>query len=52
MAATIIPSLRTSIALDGKLDPQQRQRLLEVADKCPVHRTLHSEVLIQTRLAG
>jgi hypothetical protein len=26
--------------------------LLEIANKCPVHRTLHSEVWIPTRLAG
>ena len=47
-----IDRIDRSIALDGNLDPQQRQRLLEIADKCPVHRTLHSEVLIRTRLAG
>ena len=28
-----------------------RQRLLEIADKCPVHRTLTSEVKIRTKLA-
>ena len=27
------------------------RKLMEIADKCPVHRTLHSEVLIPTRLA-
>jgi putative redox protein len=40
------------ITLDGPLDAQQRQKLLEIADKCPVHRTLHSEVLIKTQLVG
>jgi uncharacterized OsmC-like protein/alpha/beta superfamily hydrolase len=39
------------ITLEGDLDPQQRAKLLEIADKCPVHRTLHSEVLIKTELA-
>jgi uncharacterized OsmC-like protein len=39
------------ITLEGKLDAQQRAKLLEIADKCPVHRTLHSEVFIKTRLA-
>ena len=34
------------------LDEAQRQKLLEIANKCPVHRTLHSEVVIPTRLAG
>ena len=33
----------------GPLDDAQRKRLLEIADKCPVHRTLHSEVLVDTR---
>lgn len=37
------------ITLTGALDAQQRQRLIEIADKCPVHRTLHSEVLVVTR---
>lgn len=32
------------------LTPEQRQRLLEIADMCPVHRTLHSEVKIESRL--
>lgn len=39
------------ITLEGKLDAAQRQSLLEIANKCPVHRTLQSEVLIQTSLA-
>jgi uncharacterized OsmC-like protein len=40
------------LVLDGDLDEDQRAKLLEIADKCPVHRTLHSEVLIRTELAG
>lgn len=40
------------ISLDGDLDDATRARLLEIADKCPVHRTLTSEVDIQTELAG
>jgi uncharacterized OsmC-like protein/alpha/beta superfamily hydrolase len=36
------------IRFDGALDAEQRQRLLEIADKCPVHRTLTSEVDIRT----
>ena len=38
------------IELEGKLSPEQRQRLLEIADKCPVHKTLHSEIKVRTRL--
>jgi putative redox protein len=37
------------IELVGPLDATQRARLLEIADKCPVHRTLHSEVQVVTR---
>jgi putative redox protein len=46
-----IDRIDRSITLEGNLDAQQRARLLEIADKCPVHRTLHSEVLIKTALA-
>ena len=38
------------IELEGSLDPAQRKRLLEIADMCPVHRTLTSEIKIETRL--
>jgi putative redox protein len=36
------------IALAGRLDADQRRRLMEIADKCPVHRTLTSEIDIRT----
>ncbi len=36
------------IRIDGKLDDAQRKRLLEIADRCPVHQTLHSEVVVNT----
>jgi putative redox protein len=36
------------LALDGTLDAEQRQRLLEIADKCPVHKTLSATITIQT----
>lgn len=38
------------IELEGDLTGEQRQRLLEIADRCPVHRTLHSEIKVRTRL--
>jgi len=38
------------IRLRGPLDEAQRKRLLEIADRCPVHRTLHSEIRVETRL--
>jgi len=47
-----IDRIERLITLEGKLEPQQRARLLEIANQCPVHRTLHSEILIQTQLAG
>jgi uncharacterized OsmC-like protein/alpha/beta superfamily hydrolase len=37
-----------SITLEGDLNDEQRRRLLEVADKCPVHRTMTSEIDIRT----
>jgi putative redox protein len=36
--------------LYGDLDEDQRNRLLEIADRCPVHRTLHSEIVVKTKL--
>ena len=47
-----IDRIERSIHLEGDLSDAQRQRLLEIADKCPVHRTLHSEVRILSRLEG
>jgi uncharacterized OsmC-like protein/fermentation-respiration switch protein FrsA (DUF1100 family) len=44
----LIDRIERTITLRGKLDQSQRQRLLEIADKCPVHRTLTSEVDIRT----
>ncbi len=37
------------IEITGNLDEAQRARLLEIADKCPVHRTLHEPVVVRTR---
>ncbi|MGH6705112.1 MAG: OsmC family protein, partial [Bradyrhizobium sp.] len=39
------------IAMEGALDADPRAKLMEIADKCPVHRTLTSEVHIVTRPA-
>ena len=36
------------IRLEGALDDAQRARLLSIADRCPVHRTLQSEIVIET----
>jgi len=45
-----IDRFERELELKGNLDEDQRRRLLEIAEKCPVHRTLNSEVLIETRL--
>jgi putative redox protein len=36
------------LTLEGALDAEQRQRLVEIADKCPVHRTLTGQIVIST----
>lgn len=41
-----------TIELKGALDHEQRQQLLKIADRCPVHRTLHAEVAVRTTLAS
>ena len=47
-----IDRIEREIELEGPLDEKQRRRLLEVADMCPVHRTLKSEVLVENSLVG
>ncbi len=38
------------LSIEGEIDDEQRARLLDIADKCPVHRTLESEVVVTTKL--
>jgi len=45
----MLDQIDVAIALEGALDAEQRKRILEIADKCPVHRTLTSEIRIVTR---
>jgi uncharacterized OsmC-like protein/fermentation-respiration switch protein FrsA (DUF1100 family) len=47
-----IDRIERVVTLEGDLDDAQRAKLLEIADKCPVHRTLHSELRVDTRLSG
>ena len=47
-----IDRIGREIELVGTLDEGQRRRLLEVADMCPVHRTLKAEVLVESSLVG
>ncbi len=46
-----IDRIARSVTLEGPLHEPQQAKLLEIADKCPVHKTLKSEVLIETELA-
>ncbi len=46
-----IDRIERVVTLEGPLDHATRQKLLEIAEKCPVHRTLHAEVSVPTRLA-
>jgi putative redox protein len=39
------------IRLEGDLSADQRASLLAIADKCPVHKTLHGQAIIHTELA-
>jgi uncharacterized OsmC-like protein len=39
------------ITLEGDLTEAERQRLLQIADRCPVHKTLKNEILIKSELA-
>jgi len=45
-----IDVIEREIGLEGNLSEEQRQSLLAIAEKCPVHRTLHSEVVVESRL--
>ncbi|MEZ4701950.1 MAG: bifunctional alpha/beta hydrolase/OsmC family protein [Rhodothermales bacterium] len=47
-----IDRIDREIELLGPLDDTQKTRLLEIADRCPVHRTLHTEVSVITTLAS
>jgi uncharacterized OsmC-like protein/fermentation-respiration switch protein FrsA (DUF1100 family) len=45
-----IDEITRRISLRGELDAGQRAEFLEIADKCPVHRTLHGEVKVRTQV--
>lgn len=47
----MLDRIEREVTVDGALTDQQRSKLREIADKCPVHRTLTSEIVIQTTLA-
>jgi uncharacterized OsmC-like protein len=45
-----LDEIQGTIFLEGDLSTEQRQRIAEIADKCPVHRTLKGEIRIKTTL--
>ena len=46
----MLDRIERDIELRGTIDAEQQTRLLAIADRCPVHRTLQSEIRIHTRL--
>jgi putative redox protein len=46
-----IDEFRRTISLEGDLTSAQKKRMLEIADRCPVHRTLHGEIKVRSKLA-
>ena len=47
--AGMLDRIERDIQFVGPVTPEQRSKLLEIADKCPVHRTLTSEINIKTK---
>lgn len=47
-----VDRITREITLEGELTPEQRSRMLEIANRCPIHRTLSGGVKIDSRLAG
>ena len=45
-------SISRRLTLTGELDAEQRQRLIEIAEKCPVHKTLAGVITITTTAEG
>jgi len=45
-----IDTFHRELKLTGNIDKKQTQRILEIADKCPVHKTLHSETQVITKI--
>ncbi|ANM29612.1 osmotically inducible protein C [Acidobacteria bacterium Mor1] len=45
----LVDEIEREVEIRGDLDAEQRARLMEIADRCPVHRTLHNEIKVRTR---
>jgi putative redox protein len=50
MKEGVLDRIERDVQFDGPLTADQRSRLLEIANECPVHRTLTSEINIRTKL--
>ena len=48
----MLDRIEREIVVAGRLTEEQRSKLLEISNKCPVHRTLTSEINIRTTFAG
>jgi putative redox protein len=46
----MLDRIELDVRLEGSLTSEQRARLLEIANKCPVHHTLASEISIRTQI--
>lgn len=51
-AEGMITRIERRLSIEGDLTDEQRGRLLEIAERCPVHKTLQGEVRISTTIAG
>ncbi len=49
-SATKLDWMERLLELEGPLSAEQKQRLVEIAEKCPVHRTLHGPITVETKL--
>lgn len=50
--ATMVNGIEMEISFSGDLSDDQRRRLFEIAERCPIHRVLSSPVRIDTKLAA
>jgi putative redox protein len=48
--SSVVDRIKREISLLGDLTDEQRRRLVEIANRCPVHRTLTSKIHIETHL--
>ncbi|HRE17392.1 MAG TPA: OsmC family protein [Rhodocyclaceae bacterium] len=46
----LVERIERNITLEGSLSPEQRERLLDIANRCPVHRALMQPLVVETHL--